>query len=66
MREFEEKVKDVVRHAAGENELSDDALKQMAAGVMSDMTARFKKAGYPYAPSIPESPSDAPAAPSSD
>ncbi len=43
--ELEDKVKAVVQEAAGDNELSDEALEQIAGGVMTDLAARFNKAG---------------------
>lgn len=58
MKEYEEKIKDVVQHAAGENEISDEVLQQIAAGVTSDLADRFKKAGMILSPSLPYSPSD--------
>lgn len=60
MKEFEQKVKDVVKHAAGENELSDEALMQITAGVTADLASHFKKAGVPMSPGLPLSSSDAP------
>jgi hypothetical protein len=66
MKELHEKMKDVVQHAAGENELADEVLQEIAAGVGTDLIARFKKAEVPMSPSYPYASSDAPATPSSE
>ena len=60
--ELEGKIKGVVREAAGDSELSDEALEQIAGGVATDLAARFKKAGIDLSPGAPISGPEVPEA----
>ena len=60
--ELEDKIKGVVKEAAGDSELSDEALEQIAGGVMTDLAGRFKKAGLFLSPGAPMSAPEVPEA----